>query len=474
MNRSDPKPDRRFVRISPRDPRYLELDDGSPFIPIGCNLCFTRDVSDPQAALTRLLHMMDQLAVHGGNLVRIWLSHPLFDTEHAGAGRFDPVHFDRVRRYVDHARDRGLRVKMTFEHFRFLLPEKHQEHKLPTAPFARGIYHHDFGGPLGSMTEYLTSPHGHRLFLRKVDRFAAQFADDPAVFGWELWNEMNCVHAPGWIDWTARMLVELRQRFPRHLLMQSLGSLDSDMQAANYTSLAGVRGNQVGQLHRYLDEGAAWSICHGPADVLAADAIRFGRSIWPSSPLLLAETGAVEPRHSGSWRQYVRDHRGTLLHDLLFAPFFAGASGTGQPWHWIEYLEKNDLWTHFGRFFEATHGIDPAEETFECDVFEHEGLRIYRLQGRRTILAWVRDAACDWRSELERQDAPRVVRDIRLPLTAPTPGHARYPRIFDPWAGVWSSPPFAADAVSLPPFVRSLIVRIDPNPTPGRPEPCTK
>ncbi|MGA2497510.1 MAG: hypothetical protein ABSH20_07200 [Tepidisphaeraceae bacterium] len=31
-------PDQQFVRVSPRDPRYLELTDGTPFIPNGPNL----------------------------------------------------------------------------------------------------------------------------------------------------------------------------------------------------------------------------------------------------------------------------------------------------------------------------------------------------------------------------------------------------------------------------------------------------
>ena len=31
-------PSSAFVRVSPRDRRYLELSDGSPFIPIGLNL----------------------------------------------------------------------------------------------------------------------------------------------------------------------------------------------------------------------------------------------------------------------------------------------------------------------------------------------------------------------------------------------------------------------------------------------------
>ena len=36
-----------------------------------------------------------------------------------------------------------------------------------------------------------------------------------------------------------------------------------------------------------------------------------------------------------------------ILHDVLFAPFFAGAAGAGQIWHWDEYVDKNNLWWQF-------------------------------------------------------------------------------------------------------------------------------
>ncbi|MCX7047361.1 MAG: hypothetical protein NTX50_17980 [Candidatus Sumerlaeota bacterium] len=49
-----------------------------------------------------------------------------------------------------------------------------------------------------------------------------------------------------------------------------------------------------------------------------------------------------------------------LLHDVIFAPFFAGATGTGEIWFWRESIQKPDLWRHFARFARAIEGLDPA------------------------------------------------------------------------------------------------------------------
>jgi hypothetical protein len=57
--------------------------------------------------------------------------------------------------------------------------------------------------------------------------------------------------------------------------------------------------------------------------VLAADAVRTLLSWNPQRPLLLAESGAVEPSHSGPSKLYAKDKDGIILHDILFTPFFA-------------------------------------------------------------------------------------------------------------------------------------------------------
>lgn len=54
-----------FVRVSRRDPRFFELDDGSPFFAVGQNVAFIKDVHETRGILRKL-------AANGANFVRIW------------------------------------------------------------------------------------------------------------------------------------------------------------------------------------------------------------------------------------------------------------------------------------------------------------------------------------------------------------------------------------------------------------------
>ena len=71
--RADEAPERmeHFVRVSPRDARYFELDDGRPYVPIGLNM-----IAPPRGGdIEGLEDWFRTLAVHRGNFVRIWLAH---------------------------------------------------------------------------------------------------------------------------------------------------------------------------------------------------------------------------------------------------------------------------------------------------------------------------------------------------------------------------------------------------------------
>jgi hypothetical protein len=208
-------------------------------------------------------------------------------------------------------------------------------------------------------------------------------------------------------------------------------------------------GNDLAQVHRYLDLGAQLDVCKGPVDVLAADAVRELAAYNPGRPILLAESGAVEPRHTGPFKLYKADREGTLLHDVLFAPFFAGAAGPGQTWHWDSYVAANDLWWHYGRFAEVVQGIDPAAERFSPSTLPHDRLRVYVLKGRRTTLVWCRDSKNDWRSELERSEPPETIAGAKLE------GLPRKLRAYDPWTNRWT--PMRSS--TLPDFRRSLVLR---------------
>lgn len=71
-----------FVRVSPRDSRYFELDDGRTYVPIGLNM-----IAPPGDGLDGMERWLEKLARNKGNFIRVCLSNPFFDVEHARSGR---------------------------------------------------------------------------------------------------------------------------------------------------------------------------------------------------------------------------------------------------------------------------------------------------------------------------------------------------------------------------------------------------
>ena len=195
--------------------------------------------------------------------------------------------------------------------------------------------------------------------------------------------------------------------------------------------------------------------------MLAADAVRELLRFEPGKPALLAEAGAVEPGHAGPFKLYQKDRDGVILHDVLFAPFFTGAAGTGQIWHWDHYVAANNLWFQFGRFAEAIKGIDPVAEEFRTVALRPARLRVYALRGKHTFLAWCRDSENTWQSELAEGKAPAVVKDasFELPELGRDMNKAEV-RFYDPWTDRWSKGKVKDGRLNLPEFKRSIVVRV--------------
>ncbi len=453
-----------FVRVSPRDPRYFELSDGRPYIPIGLNM-IAPPGGDEQEALAGMEDWMRRLSANGGNFIRLWLSNPFFDVEHRRSGVYDEEKAGRIDAVLAMARRHNIRVKMTLEHFRHLGDGRQSWAGKPIHQVAQG-------GPARDIVDFFASPASREQFKGKIAWYAKRYGDNPTVFAWELWNEFNAVQnlstAEMWQegsgvarDWTETMLVALHQHFPGNLATQSQGSFDHERKVELYRSLCSIKGNDLAQVHRYLDLGARLDVCHGPVDVLAADAVTVLLGFDAGKPVLLAESGAVEPGHSGPFKLYDRDKAGIILHDVLFAPFFAGAAGPGHCWHWDRYVARNDLWRHFGRFAEAIRDIDPPAERFRPIRIEHPRLRIYALAGRRTLLGWCRDAQNTWRTELAEGKPPEqlISQSVTLPADVVSRGSASV-RFYDPWTDTWVDGTIEQGQLSLPTFSRSVVFRV--------------
>jgi hypothetical protein len=439
-----------FVRVSPRDSRYFELDNGKPYIPVGMNL-----IAPPKGDLALMDEWFGKLAAQGGNYVRIWLGSQYYDVEHARSGEYDEERAKRIDQLLASARKHGIRVKLCIDSFRHL-----GEGTQPWA--AKPLHHVKNGGLATNMAEWVNSPSCRQRYKGKYDFYAKRLGSDPVIFGWELWNEMNAVVGGDVKSWTAEMLPELHARFPKNLCMQSLGSFDRDSARAMYEALCRMPGNDVLQVHRYLDLGAALEVCRGPVDLAAADAVRELLAFGIKKPVLLAEGGAVEPCHTGPFKLYEKDRDGLILHDTLFAPFFTGAAGPGHIWHWDVYVAKNDLWPHFGRFAQAVADLDPPAEAFQALQVDHPRLRILVLRGTRTTLAWLRDTQVTWHSALAEGRAPETLHGVTVTLPEPKGGTAALAvSAYDPWTGKRVSLTSERGTLTLPDFSRSLVVRLE-------------
>ena len=447
----------RYITVSRKNPSYFSFTDGSTYIPVGINMINPsgRHAGNADSAFAEIEEWMKNLAANGGNYVRIWLSQSFWDIEET-AGQYSGQKAKRIDRFIAMARKYGLRIKLTLEHFRSITTEEN-----PQEWATKFAYHKSRGGPLDSIGQYISTPEGRKLFLDKVGFYKQRWSSDTLFFGWELWNEMNAMKGPEdsiFYDWNISMLQAVKKKFPEQLVMQSLGSFDGEYAKPLYNHMMGIKQNEVAQVHRYLDLGAEMEVCHAPMDIIAASAVRDLQAYGLDKPIILAETGAVEPRHAGPSKYYARDTAGILLHDILFAPFFTGAAGPGMSWHWESYVHKNNLWYHYGRFNEAIKGIDPVREGFVAHFLDTTEFRIYTLKGKQTSLMWVRDKNSDWKNELEGGVLPQKIENASIIL----PGNIRVASVdvYDPWMNKWTAATVTENRVQLPEFKRSLVVRL--------------
>ena len=442
----------RFIDVCPDAPRYFKQEDGRSWIPVGCNICWEwgyKTDEDRETCEKRFLARMRRFAANGGNFMRIWLGHAFFEVMPAKAGEYDAAATGSLKRIVRLAEELGIRIKFTLENFRTVLPDdkigngKRSLNRSLYSPYA------------SDMPGFFASEKCFDIYMGKARYLKSLgFGDSPAVICWELWNEINatgpiCVYA----GWSGRAMAAMQELFPRQMVVQNLGSFDDPQDFLEYDYLAGLDANAYMQVHRYLDPAASLDVCRGPMDVLCADAVRELLDRRPDRPAVLAETGAVLPGHAGPSDLYAADRKGMLLHDEIFAPFFAGSAGSGQPWHWDGYIDRNGLWRHFKLFAKAVEGLDPVAERFRPFRSETKRLRIYGLGGRRTTVLWCRDKKNTWQTECRDGVQPETLQDVELPFDS-TSGFS----VYLPWED--KTVPLPPGKCRLPSFQRSCVVRL--------------
>lgn len=419
-----PSEEHGYAEVGKEDPRYLVLSDGTPFPVVGVNLAYPTEyrLSAKQEfalsgkygylGLRQYERWFRALSQNGVNLVRLWLGHEYFspDTEKADVFRYEQ--FEKLDAILALAEKYSLRLKLTFEQFRFFDYEK----EALSDSYADDVFRkfnkrlYLDGVRCENSKMWLTDEKFRATWLEKVREYANRIGGNPTVAIVEPWNEMNCVGSDfeDVLVWNRTMLPELKKLFPKQLVTNSLGSLDSEYSEAHYRTFCWDK-TDLSEIHRYLDCGAPYADCRGDMQNVSRTA-KEHVDLPSDRPFLIAETGAVNDCHSGPFRYYMNDHRGILFVDAVYTPLFCGSCGTGNLWHWNEqYLEAKNLYPLYAPIAKLFAGINIEQEHFCPRDLSDDAVSLLVLEGKNTLLGFVRNRADNWKNVLRDLAEPQPI-----------------------------------------------------------------
>jgi hypothetical protein len=447
-----------FIRVSTKNPRYFETTSGHAWIPIMIN--FVVPNGNDAKVFQEIEMYFKHFSENGGNAMRIWISTPFLEIEDKKVGEYDKTKFNRIDHLVSLAEKYNIRVLFVLQHIRTISNESAEG-------WANSqLMSIENGGPFKNIEEYVSSSSGEKAYLNRARALSQRYKNNSAIFGWELWNEMDAFGVD-WYSFTGKMLDSIKTLFPHQLIVQSLGSMQSlgslykQKDVNNYMQLLTLKNNDYINIHRYLDPESKVeqeSIVCGPTDLLVADAIHTVYKPDVLKPVIFEEIGATAPNWSGPCKLYFKDTIGVLAHDMIFAPFFCGAAGCGSMWYWNVYVEKNNLWYQYQRFKNVITGINPIEEEFVPFQFNNDSVRCYGLKGKTTTMIWCRDAENNWKTELQQNIKPTIKKDFSFSLNVTGKTGYTSAKVYDPWKDKWSKVKIKNGSITLRPFLRSAIV----------------
>lgn len=313
---------RGYLRVSRRNPRYLQFDDGTPFFALGENIATTG------ADLANHITLHEKLAAVGGNFVRWWICWSGINLESAvgmgkdqGLGRIYQPDAWRLDRMIETAERLDIRVMACIET---------QQNLRRDQTWERFPYNQANGGPAATPADFFTSPEAKRLFQQRLRYLVARWGYSTALFSWQFWNEVSACNQfavePVTV-WHREMADYLRATDPyRHVIHTNHGNYDG------YPEIDGLPGIEVISSNSYCRRDMGYTAWWGAQRLTAQ---------YPK-PFLLTEYGVG---HYGGWMD--EDPTGIIVHNGLWGAVMGGAAGAGLPWGWNNWIDTGDFYHYW-------------------------------------------------------------------------------------------------------------------------------
>jgi hypothetical protein len=355
-----------FVRVSPRDRRFYECDDGSFFFPIGHNIrspfdtradgAFPWQQRWPEGSMAYERYLKDMTA-NGENYVEIWTAAWSLGLEwnrnwrgYNGIGQYSLKNAWELDRILEQAEASNIRVNLVIHNHGKFSTSHDQEWTANPFNIANGGY-------LEKPEDYFTDPRARQSFLNLMRYMIARWGYSPNILAWQLWSELDLTGSSNnwfWtkecVEWHDTMGQAVKGIDPYDHLIGTHFCPDYRKQNTNITALA--------------------VIDHCPADAyhsspnaleivpLMRETAAFMRPL--DKPALITEFGGSPSAGQGY------KHVDLTLHAALWASTGIPLGGTPMFWWWM-IVEEAQLYPRYAavsRFMKDSDLRNPSARLF--------------------------------------------------------------------------------------------------------------
>jgi hypothetical protein len=381
--RVEPSQSRGFVQVSQRDPHYFEFSTGEFFFPLGYNINSPQDnryesrMKTPgifDLGVTSYENYFAAMEQHGLNACEVWMASWSLGIEwtslrenYYGLGRYNLAHAAQLDAVLESARRHGIYVHLTLDNHGKL--SSHSDQEWHFSPFSRAnAYAVADGACLDSTTEFFSNAEAIRLNRQRNRYIAARWGASPAIFGVELWSELD--------------LVTNHQR-----IYDSGVSADWHVQTVEYFQ-KWSQGRQPMTTHACGTYGNTLKIqklfALPQISYVVSDAYKGSRPMVgylkdhmdklqgiPLKPRLITEFGDASHSKIAAMR--------ADLHSALWGSLFYGFAGAPFTW-WHEFVHTMGHYEHFEPVAKFLEGVDPRGKGFA--TVEHRVIMLPREEAQ--------------------------------------------------------------------------------------------
>ncbi|OGV68012.1 MAG: hypothetical protein A2498_04555 [Lentisphaerae bacterium RIFOXYC12_FULL_60_16] len=226
-----------YVRVSPRDPRFFEFDNGRPFFPIGHNIRSPYDTRMEEnfpwtrrwpAGSSVYPRYFEKMRAHGENLTEVWCSPWSLGLEWSPLWRG----YHGIDQYnLENAWELDT-VLLSAEQFDIFINLVIHNHGKFGTSYDREWDHNPLnvkcGGYLERPEDYFTDPRALDSFRRLMRYTIARWGYSTRIFAWEFWSELDLTGSdpkkpnhmrPETVEWHRLMGADIKAMDPaRHLI----------------------------------------------------------------------------------------------------------------------------------------------------------------------------------------------------------------------------------------------------------------